>query len=71
MWGGHSCPPHLTLSEFGFERQVKGDGQECPSHTMRLLNQSPSVGRLFFGRDDYRCGDPVPGFDVQQADALG
>jgi hypothetical protein len=54
--------PHLTAAS------------RDPGHSGKprlLLNQRPSVGWLFFWRDHYRCGHSVPGFDVQQADALG
>jgi len=51
MWDGHSCPSLLTLTfaaetsgqvsvNVKFKFQVKGDGQECPSHTKARLGRS-------------------------------
>jgi hypothetical protein len=31
MWDGHSCPSDLNTEQP--RTKIKGDGQECPSHT--------------------------------------
>src|SRR5271165_6454569 len=68
MWGGHSCPPPLTLmsgTEIHFASQIqdaatikikmKGGGQECPSHTEPL-----PFGILGHRADDLVVPDPGP-----------
>ncbi len=41
VWGGHSCPPPLTLGlelDSGLNKHhVKSGGQECPPHTPRIV----------------------------------
>jgi hypothetical protein len=52
VWGGHSCPPLLTLILKIFRVQntqstltVKSGGQECPPHTDLFLQQEVSDGQ--------------------------
>ncbi len=62
MWGGHSCPPRLTLahkqetSRFRIHSNSTGDGQECPSYIANgegTISVMPSLLKRY--RDSSCC----------------